>query len=611
MGDRVQVSVVPRPVKNKRNKKKNKKQNQNKINSAPAQGGGEIININTVSKPKRRRNKRNKKSSMNKWPAQAGMDMTYIMQQVINMMLNPAQSEAVRMCDGNNNYTALYKSVIEYDLFVYNSSTSSGDSNLRFSILAQPILGSVASPQEYKLAIVNADPTWPVNFGVSDTYVSTQNSSDPRVDQNSSTLTGAPVGSYTVSCGVATSSDATAFHFPKTTTKYALTETKSNLNCHLDNGSKQGIYCPAGIYRNCIQLFANESWFQYNSSDWATHSNGLLMCNITVYAADYSTVIDSIFLRVDNVLSGSYGMTYTNSGPTKTALILDSFVADTGGNASSGSFQNPAVSSACCITFGYKTDGTYILVPTFCVATCDNGSEKVLNYYHNMTTAVYPEWLSASADSGPITTIRPVAMSLLVSPASALLISGGSIAIGLLPPASVNDYFSNNPRDLHTYSGIQAANLKDRYLGDFNQGCYSAWYPYTLEEYAFVKPSQLNSGNYTSIVCSGQFAPSASLPVDSYINVGRITHTVIFEYTTVSQLFTLQASKGTTLHRDIMRNLLANAQFCHNNKGHLQYMSDLYKKTAGYIKKGVNVAGSVIDFASKALPVVQTVASFL
>lgn len=540
------------------------------------------------------------------------------MADVLKMMLVPTYADPVRLCDGTNSATALYKSVVEFDLYVYNSATPT-TTNLNFSFIAQPKLGSVTDFANYKLGIVDVTDGWPSSTAVNTAYATSINGMDPRVDPNAATLTGPPVGSYTCNCGIETTGTNGVFKFPKSTTPYPAVETVQNLNFQLIDGSPttRGFVGPAGVFRNTLRIGAPQSWFQFVSSDWLSHGDGTVEIRITVQDATRQNVVDQIWLRAQPNLSSPYGINWTTlQEPTNAALYLDEVSINPGANASSGMFQDPALSNVLEIVFGYKNDGTYFLVPEFSIPRVNNGGQDILRYYHTIDVALYDVWLGASSNNGPCLTIRPVASSVLVSPSTATLITGGNIAIGLLPAGSGLNYYSpNNQNNLQTYEGIVNANLENCHVGNFDRGAYCGWKQYTPSEYLFLSPAQANAAVYTSIICAGNFASSSTLPI-GLIKVGRINHTVVFEFTTLSRLFPILACRGTDLNRDYIKSMLLGFNLATENKTHLERVKKLLNKGisalktgAAFATAGLGVANQVVRFGNDNWPYIADLIS--
>lgn len=115
------------------------------------------------------------------------------------MLLNPVDNKAVGLPDSTTARTALYRSIRTYSVY---ANFSTGAASGRFSVAVQPKLGSIASPNQYSVAITQFQNENDVDFGASTAYVSSVSGTDPRVDDNISLLTYPPLGFYSQSITV-------------------------------------------------------------------------------------------------------------------------------------------------------------------------------------------------------------------------------------------------------------------------------------------------------------------------------------------------------------------------------------------------------------------------
>jgi len=117
----------------------------------------------------------------------------------VKALINPA-GEPSRYIDSFPKPTSISQSIQIVDLAVQlDLSADSG----RFSVLVQPHLGSVNSPQSYCIAMTKAQ-NWPTDWTTSAAFANTIGGQDIRLDPNYAALTQPPLGNISLTSNVGT-----------------------------------------------------------------------------------------------------------------------------------------------------------------------------------------------------------------------------------------------------------------------------------------------------------------------------------------------------------------------------------------------------------------------
>lgn len=178
-------------------------------------------------------------------------------------------------------------------------------------------------------------------------------------------------------------------------------------------------------------------------------------------------------------------------------------------------------------------------------------------------------------DNGFVEKIRPVAMSVLCTYSGTELNNGGNIAIGLLPgDAKASKFITNQPEEpgnLRTWDNIANANINP-YQGRLEFGAYCYWVPESNKDFEFVLPSEMNSQEYPTIVCAGEYTPSSTILADTVI--AQLIIYRLFEYETVSTLVDQQIFTGGQDYIDATFRFMATQPRCMENPSHVPW----YKK---------------------------------
>lgn len=151
---------------------------------------------------------------------------------------------------------------------------------------------------------------------------------------------------------------------------------------------------------------------------------------------------------------------------------------------------------------------------------------------------------STVTDFGVIRTVRPLSMQVLATAIDPVLDRGGNLSIALLPQdaLSTQALVTNSPatpgspffwEQLGRYqipNGVRS--------GRFEEGGYCWWLPQDVDNFDFVKPSQMGTVDYPAIAVSGQYQVSGGGSAGGLTPL-RVIVTRCFEYTSDSQSVSL------------------------------------------------------------------------
>lgn len=196
-------------------------------------------------------------------------------------------------------------------------------------------------------------------------------------------------------------------------------------------------------------------------------------------------------------------------------------------------------------------------------------------------------------DNGFVEKLRPVAMSVLVTYTGTSLQNGGDIAIALVPGDTKSSKFVTNqaeePGNLRTWDNIANLNA-ETYRGRLENGAYCYWVPESNKDYEFVLPSEMNSQEYPTIVCAGEFMPGSAIASNTVI--GQVIIYRLFEYETVSTLVDKQFYAGGQDYMDGTFRFLSTQPRAMENPQHVPW----YKRL-------LSAVGKVGAFAAKVAPI--------
>lgn len=529
----------------KQNKNQTKTNNKVKVsNQVPTQS--------KTPRRKRNRNKKKKQAKMD-FSAQA-IDLPRNEQLMLKGIVNKDHSRTSRQylktlvlpqyCmsripDSFLGSTALIHSVTVVDIPVYNDSVNPSNTG-RFAAIVNPTLGTLNSATLFKVAMVNANPTFPVDLSLPASFVALSNGKDIRLDTFYTTLTQPP------------------------------------LSCLWGTNNAAGGVTLAKPFGNALNFFGGYGLaINYNAvSNIITMPAGLYKLDLlfsTTIAVNNNTSVNVLINGSSNNVTNIYSV----FGTVATGNDLSS--------AWSGLINMSRTSNL--------------------VVTLTGAAGAVLDDSFISLAPVFDDQPNTfvSADGGIVSKMRPVACSALCTYTGPPLTGGGNIATAFLPGgASTNQFFNNstgvNMGSLSAWQNVAA--LKGSYDGKLTEGSYTWWAPEGLNDYLLRTPNEMNGFDYPDIVIAGQYAPGAVFTNGQVI--ARLEVHTVYEFVTDSLLFESKHQAGSQAIMDGVLNKLAGEPHCMQNSQHL----DFAKRVASGAKNALNFANNNKELIGKGLDLI-------
>lgn len=217
----------------------------------------------------------------------------------------------------------------------------------------------------------------------------------------------------------------------------------------------------------------------------------------------------------------------------------------------------------------------------------------------------------APSDFGPVSQIRPLAMSCLASYMGTTLQDGGMIAAGYVPGGTLDsNYFTtaNGAGSLGNFTSWENLSLSpNSYNGPLRDGAYVWWSPEDVVDTQMLKPSLSAAHEFPSLIVSGQFNPNAAT-LDAAVPVVRLEIVTVYEFVTNLQLYEVSSCVGSAADMDLANKLLVGQPHAMTNKLHLKWLTDFFKD----VGSGIGSASRfIVKNAPKALPIIEGLAGAL
>lgn len=194
-----------------------------------------------------------------------------------------------------------------------------------------------------------------------------------------------------------------------------------------------------------------------------------------------------------------------------------------------------------------------------------------------------PPW----QNSGAISTMRPVATTVLFTCSQAALSNGGMVTGAYVPANTCGSQYLSNVTgngvgQLQYWEALQA-------LGEsfpISHGCYVWWSPEDVEDRELLTPEQCNQHDYPCLIVSGQLMAPPTGAYNGKVTVGRIEVISIYEFTTNVQLWEKQICVGGETIIDDTFRLLSLQPHYMENATHREWVMKVLKGIAQGALKG-------------------------
>lgn len=489
----------------------------------------------------------------------------------IKTLIDP-QRYIARIPDAFDRPTALFRSIGNFNLPISMDNVNAG----RFSFALQPKFGDISSPEYYQAAVADpvaitasGAPNWQsVDWSRPSMYMTSSDMGrDPRVDINAPFLVNAAPSYFGM-----TYSNAT----PDLTPKILFSGFAANQSPFADNTPPMIQTYSAGF-----------------PGPYVGTSGGILVLPFGEWAISVSAKFQ--------MSSGSAYVAINNGQVSEQALVSGVYqpqtIATTTGVDLNASAFFRVISSP------NKQNFTAILAHAQS-GTTPNGT-PVSNCTVSSTTLVASPadfaTNNAYQSGGVISEVRPVAMACLATYMGTTLNNGGEIAISYVPYQTLtNNYFQTNAGGGGQMQLVEnLRGLNGAYDGPIKDGAYCFWTPYSGEDSELVSPERLNSHQYPSIICSGNFMPDTTFT--SLQPVIRVQTFIVFEFVTKYTMYESIHLPGSQSACDAALNSLRNQPYgCANNKhvawikSVLQNAGKFYAQNAHWLNPAAGALAALI-----------------
>jgi len=458
-----------------------------------------------------------------------------------------------RIPDAFDRPTACFRTNSAFTIPILTDSVNQG----KFSFCLQPKIGDLSTPSHYQVAAVNPSAitlsgatSWSQVDWTQPTYYLATNGtgSDPRLDYNAALLTSPPPSFYGMTFSNVLGPGILMAGAP------------ANQTAFTDNTTSFVIYSPdaPGPYPSIAGGIV-----ELPPGDW----------NVAIFCKFAQTATTDAFEAINFQAVGAIGqVAYANIYQPQTVSNLVGVTFDA--FASAQVVSSPGANSL-----------------SFCLSPQQSGlnnatAKSTISTVSSSTVVISPANFSSTAtyqSGGPISAIRPVGMSVLVSYMGTELNNGGEIAVATVPGEYVaSNYFSRNPNyQLQDVSTIR--HQQNFYDGRLSQGCYNFWYPYDELDQQFMSPANNNARSYPAIVCSGYFSPDTTV-ANPQLTL-RVQVCIAWEVTTESTIWETKAVIGSRAAVDAaLSGLKGQPTGCANGQ-HLEKIKQFLKNAAAFYKQ--------------------------
>lgn len=521
----------------------------------------------------------------------------------VRSLLNP-QGFAARVPDSVQVPTALYVSRQNFTVIA-----DMVKDNGRFTAIMQPILGqNGSSPQFFQNAIWDSDST--ANFDNSAAFLSFSGRSGLRVDQNAQYLTSPGIDQNTYLGYISTNNLGTSepwFNKPRiqqgsNNRGYKATTSGSSqiTGKAIQNGGEWLI--PDGTHFHTIQLdptsiaddqsqtfydFSSNICHQYESNTGEyppTLTNVDTQISVLLRAynkATQTTITVASFTVTVSPRNGAPNFTVDNQGTTQ----LEYFSGNMNSMSGAGSTNNNDYGNSIIINFftnfANEAGNVYFLsVPCYIPIM---KTVTLFQYRWHSTTSVVDN--TPLGSDGLVQKMRPVAMSALFQCQLSDLNNGGTIMGALCYGNMQDSVFSASGKEFTQFDSLSQQNLPLRMnVNKLKLGSYVYWVPDSGNDIFLRTPHESNTYQAPFIIMTGE----VSNQIAGKQEIGILTVTRIFEYSTCSTLIDTQAQPGTDDTWQLVTASLSTSSKAFENPKHMAATSSLLSSAWKTVNSVVN-----------------------
>jgi len=461
----------------------------------------------------------------------------------VSAIVDPACAFDARVIDSFNTPTATFHSRRTFNVPVRLDTTS--DSG-RFSLLFQPFLGAIDTPEHYQMALSNPAIAWAGrDWTDPGSYTTIVEGSDIRVDVNYAQLTQQTAGFAGIYADGASVTAGFPFDvFSLDPFSYGLTV--------VSDPSIHALYLPIGQYMMSMNASTGDSMMSGTCNfKFTAHGN----CNI---------------MPVD-----SYSTNAPAGNPGGTACFLD-FVFTVLDNQAYLEVQDQLAPAQ-----RVWEDVNLMISPIQATIPVGTAPPTPAGGF----TVVSSDYTGFAGGGGLINSYRPVACSVLVTYIGPLLTNGGNVSACWLPSnAADSNFFTRNPAAPGQFQNWEKlASVPTAYNGPISTGAYVYWTPEDITDVEMASLSEALNKDYPTLCVSGIFTPGTVVDAPTQMSVMRVQVDYCGEYVTSSTLVPSRACVGSQASWDTANMILANQPHAMPNGLHLGFISKIGKaiSTAG------------------------------
>lgn len=463
--------------------------------------------------------------------------------------------------------TATARSVMDIDVPIFYSATHA-DSG-RFFAAIQPFLGSIAAPNQYKIAI--SDGSFADVHGWKNTdwadklaYLSNVGGRDPRLDLHYNNLTQTFKGEYRIEdTGV---SQPSPKPFPEAATAPYENGSASFMGGLLGNTASIQMLQTGGGVKNRWSVGPGQYQVFFTARATTTFSAGPSMTLHTGNAADFVKDLEVGFLSTD-ASTAVYSANITVHASVVVQLTAD---------LTSGAYVFPIIS----------------FVP--------------ISYSGAMQSGTAPFGINpgsyTTSNSGLTQQYRTVSMSVLATFVGSSLTDGGQIACAYVPGNTLNELvYTKSPNN--SIGGLQNWESLAQVPGAMNDrlrtGCYAWWSPEDMNDIAFRVPDEYLTATPPGLLVAGQYSLTNPPSVDTtFQGIVRLEVVTNYEIVTESQLLPSTTMCGSVDIIDSVNRIIAEqgAKHAMQNADHKSWLGNFWDG----VKQGF---GEVVGVAKQVLPI--------
>lgn len=501
-----------------------------------------------------------------------------------------------RPCDSTTQPTNLLRSVSEYVVSVnFDGTEKSGF----FSLATQPCLGSLQDANKQYIGIVDTSSGWPTDFTTTNSYVTSANGMSPKYDFYLNKLLGQNNGTYSrartfTNYNVAAGVIVDGFMFrPGAGAPSTGTNDLSNLSVQTQN-------LATGSFSGLVTVTIDNP-VAY------TVPSGTYEINVALYIEPFTPVANEAFriyaIDSNNQIVGVLGWDNNTTVPNISSGYFQGRVQPQF-NHNSVAVVNNANAVAYTCSFTYLHDPVVRLLPT----TVFFGGAIVytnLQSFISINVAVDSKLLSPN-DSGTVSTLRPIAHSVLLTNLLPEILAGGNVVAYSAPSGDIRSIYYTQGLTIQPQEWFQLATLNKGNLmhdGPVKDGAYAFTQQWNDNDMLLRTPSEVNNYSYPGIMMSGVVIPPNGY--SGIIAAFRLRVITIWEYVTDYPIFVPKALIGDASRWGHVMSILSKMQHAMPNNKHRRYLEKIFdefhkgsrkKDKSNWLSDMLQAAGGFMSF---------------